>query len=281
MSRSNTEFYNNLQEDLIISAPLLFDLVEKHSCTYYNGTSFDWYHKSWQFLRILDKVSTPTWHTEFYFDVLSKHLKKNSKILISGTADYTILAIIIEASKRLSIKPDITIIDICLAPLKICEWYSKKENYEVKISQFDILIDENVENVKYDLIITDAFLTRFDDANKKSILGFWKNSISKNGIIVTTIRIDEADPFVQISRKEKENFVKTAKSKYQDFNLNYNIDIDKLALEYISNIKSFSYKSEEQLITDLKEQKFIVNKFDDSFVEGEAKETYYKRVVLK
>ena len=68
-------------------------------------------------------------------------------------------------------------------------------------SQFDILIDENKENIEYDLIITDAFLTRFDDANKKSILGFWKNSISKNGIIVTTIRIDEANPFVQISKK--------------------------------------------------------------------------------
>lgn len=46
-----------------------------------------WYHSVWQYLRVIDKVSSPEWHSIFYekcFNKLFKE-KENPKILISGT----------------------------------------------------------------------------------------------------------------------------------------------------------------------------------------------------
>lgn len=281
MDENNNHFYENLQKDLVVSAPILFELVEKHSCKHYNKSSYDWYHKAWQFLRILDKVSTPTWHTNFYLEILKEKIKDNSSILVSGTADYTILALIIEASKKLSVKPTITIIDICPAPLKICEWYSKKESFKVETIKFDILNDKQKCKGKFDIILTDAFLTRFDNENKKNILKFWKSVLAENGVITTTVRIDEAIPYVKISDLEKTTFVNEVLRKYNDLGLNYNIEIEKLASDYITNIKSFSYQSSDDLVSDLKEHNFEIIKFDDALVIGEAKKSYYKRIIIK
>lgn len=280
MNNSLDSFYEKLQFDLSISAPILFDLVELHPCKYYNGKSFDWYHKAWQFLRILDKVSTPTWHSYFYFEALKEEIKDQSNILISGTADYTIIAFIIEISKKLKVSPKITVIDICSAPLKICEWYCKKEGFKIKTKKFDILNEEVTLKNTYDIIISDAFLTRFEDNEKKLVLNFWKNVLKKRGVIITTVRVDESSPYVKILESEKNKFVEEVVKKFDDLNFKYDIDIKNLALNYISNIKSFSYKSSDRLISDINEFDFEIKKFDDAIVKGEAKKTFYKRIVL-
>jgi len=39
---------------------------------YLSGSSCSWYHSAWQYLRLIDMVSTPSWHGNFYADQLTK-----------------------------------------------------------------------------------------------------------------------------------------------------------------------------------------------------------------
>lgn len=281
MDKNFNSFLEKLQRDLIESAPIFFDLVKSNTCKYYDGTSFDWYHRSWQYLRIFNKVSTPTWHIKFYSEILFKYLSNNSKILISGTADYSLLAIVIEVSKRLKIEPDITVIDICPAPLKICQWYAEKKDISITTSVFDVLENYSQIEQSYDVVITDAFLTRFKSEDKLKILNYWNNCIVNKGIIVTTARIDETMSFVEITDTQRKDFIHSVNSIYLESGLKFNVDMDKLSSEYISKIKSFSFNSEDELIVTLKKHNFDIVQFEDALVSGEAKNSRYKRILLK
>ena len=53
-----------------------------------------WYHGTWQYLRLLDMVAVPGWHSDFYMEALSSLLKKKptADVLISAAADFGMLA---------------------------------------------------------------------------------------------------------------------------------------------------------------------------------------------
>ena len=80
--------------------------------------SCDWYHGTWQYLRLLDMVATPPWYT-FYNDKLSALLraKPDANVLISAAADFGMAATLIDAIKTAGTKPTITLYDICNTPL--------------------------------------------------------------------------------------------------------------------------------------------------------------------
>ena len=68
-------------------------ILLKHTCGvgYVNKENCSWYHGVWQYLRLCDKASAPTWHFEFYTQVLDRILKEGTSILISSAADYSML----------------------------------------------------------------------------------------------------------------------------------------------------------------------------------------------
>ena len=57
----------DLEEPLVLSADLVHG-VAPVLCTSDHVDSFgcEWYHGTWQYLRLLNMVSTPTWHSQFY-----------------------------------------------------------------------------------------------------------------------------------------------------------------------------------------------------------------------
>ena len=78
----------------------------------------DWYHGTWQLLRLLNMVAVPPWYA-FYNDALTRVLraKPNANVLISALADYGMLATLHEAVVAAGASPTITICDICETPL--------------------------------------------------------------------------------------------------------------------------------------------------------------------
>ncbi len=57
---------------MVQTAPLM-DLLSSAVCggSYVEDGDCSWYHGVWQYLRILDMVSTPTWHPRFYVPELT------------------------------------------------------------------------------------------------------------------------------------------------------------------------------------------------------------------
>ena len=103
------------------------DFVAHNSSSTTHAASCRWYHSVWQYLRILDCVSSPQWHQSFYEKEIVASLascKTHISILISGTADYSLLYLIVNVIKKYK-SPEqnvsIDVVDLCETPLQICK----------------------------------------------------------------------------------------------------------------------------------------------------------------
>src|SRR5262245_37835427 len=76
----------------------------------------DWYHGTWQYLRILNLVSNPTWHSDFFVQAMRALVadQPQTRVLISGSADYSMFA---HAVAALGPRLSATVLDWCPTPL--------------------------------------------------------------------------------------------------------------------------------------------------------------------
>ena len=240
-------------------------LMNEYSHAYCHGSYFkgntkncEWYHSSWQYLRYLKLVSTPDWHNDFYNDMFSKEFDNNPReILICGLADYAILDYIINniPSKNFG-NYKITILDTCQTPIQICMWYIKLIENERRIHINYSCANENAlktrfQNQTFDIITTDAFITRFSFEEKKEIINEWKRLLKPRGKVITTARCSFSDNTNKISPNinEIDNFISRADSQaIQDNFLRTQHEVVKnKAQQYAKNIYSYPLNSEKEL----------------------------------
>jgi len=276
---------------LLESAPVMKELSEK-LCkgSYLNHGSCGWYHGSWQYLRMLDVVSTPDWHGDFYIRSISKLFKnqKRLEVLISGLADYGMLNHLLEGCKVAGTQPRITIIDLCQTPLKICEWYSKKYANQfpmvIETKQADVATYRFPQN-SFDLIITDAFLTRFNKSNQQKVVTNWRRSLKPGGYVITTIRIDKHCH--KLPSKGTEKDVSSFKGRVWKLAVERsglvlselaNEKIKKMAEEYAKRMSSYPFRGENEV-------KELFQGFDTEIevinTPGEFRLTRYAQVIAR
>jgi len=167
--------------------------IDEHDCA--------WYHGIWQYLRLFNMVSSPTWHTTFYLDKLRAaiHDRGARRILISGTADYTTLAFVLMAARdRFGKAPadlEVHVVDLCLTPLQACRWFADKHQIKIQTHQADITQEDDSQPADFqhpkpfDLVIADAFLTRFTRKSAESVLSRWWDLLRPGGGVLTTVRL--------------------------------------------------------------------------------------------
>jgi hypothetical protein len=121
--------------------------------------SCNWYHGTWQYLRLLNMVAVPPWY-DFYQGALTDVLRRrpHARVLISAAADYGMLATLHEAMEETNTTPRIEIYDICRTPLRACQWYAERHGFNVECACANLLTDD-LPLGAYDLIVTDEFLT--------------------------------------------------------------------------------------------------------------------------
>lgn len=273
-----------LQEPLMMSADMMSE-VSYVLCSHdhMNLESCCWYHSVWQYLRLMNMVSTPSWHHDFYINNLQDSLSKISspKILISGAADYSSLSYVIRAMELLSKTGHYDVLDLCETPLFACKWYAKRKKIPLDTKQMSIFDLKSCE--EYDLICTDAFLTRFTEEQISSILNIWYRALKHNGHVVTTVRIHDdkhpcpdspsAEDVAAFSNKAYE------RSKIWGRVINYSPkEIAKKAGVYASKMKSNKIGTRENVLS-----AFINNGFDlccveDVEVSGELYPSRYLRI---
>jgi hypothetical protein len=146
----------------------------------------DWYHGTWQYLRLLDMVAVPHWHRQFYNENLGAILKQkpNANVLISAAADWGMLASLHEAVKIAGASPNIVLYDICRTPLKSAQWYADQHKFSLKTKCANIITSEITE-APFDLIVTDEFLSVLKAEYKPLIAKRWKELLKPGGSVVT------------------------------------------------------------------------------------------------
>jgi len=151
--------------------------------------SCNWYHGTWQYLRLLNMVAVPPWY-EFYQEALTGVLRRHphAEVLISAAADYGMLATLHDAIVATGATPHIQIYDICRTPLRACQWYAEKHGFSVDCVCENLLTGD-LPKGHYDLIVTDEFLTVIKGSDKPTIIKRWKELLKPGGTLVTTAMI--------------------------------------------------------------------------------------------
>jgi hypothetical protein len=152
--------------------------------------SCDWYHGTWQYLRLLDMVATPPWYP-FYMRGLGKLLsaKPDCELFISAAADWGMLAMVHEAAAAVNAAPRITLWDICETPLLASKWYAAKFGISLNTKVQNIITNSAELDGSFDIVVTDEFLTVLADPLKPQITDRWFQLLKPGGSVVTTAMV--------------------------------------------------------------------------------------------
>jgi ubiquinone/menaquinone biosynthesis C-methylase UbiE len=160
--------------------------IKNHPKAVQNPVYCDWYHGTWQILRLLNMVAVPKWYP-FYRDTLADALTRVERpnVLISAAADYGMLCTLHQAIQYAGVEADITLIDICQSPLQSSQWYAARNGVSLEY-RCDNLLSSSIPENGYDLVVTDEFLTVLKDPDKPTIVNQWRRILKPGGRIVTT-----------------------------------------------------------------------------------------------
>lgn len=275
----------DLEEPLAQSAPILAEVapvlcqgdhVDPRGC--------EWYHGTWQYLRLMDLVSTPTWHHDFYKAALTDAVALGARrVLITGTADYSVFAYVVDALRDV---PDgsVTVIDRCQTPLFACQWYAKRIGFDrIKLVADDVLAFFAEVDEPFDLVITDAFLTRFTGTSVAAVLGGWRDVLQDHGRVITTIRVHSESEYGLTPDEAVEGFCGRAQVRWRRWTPFIEVrpeEIAKRARTYARQMVSSPIGSQAQIL-ELLRNFFTLVTHDLGNVPGELYPTKYMRVTLE
>ena len=184
-----------LPEPLTESAPIALrlapDMCLKDPTT---GENCAWSHGFWQYLRLLGLAGDPTNHESFFRDALARQDQTGTplRILICGSADYAMLAMLIRAFGDRAAASTITVIDRCETPLWLNRWYADVMKLTISTARCDIL--DMPASEPFDLICTHSFFSYFEPKRLPALISKWHDLLRPGGVVVTANRIRAASP---------------------------------------------------------------------------------------
>lgn len=192
MIETHADLHRALDDALRKSAPLAW----KHApdlCPGEGVVQCHAYHRVWQYLLLLKVVSSLRTDTAFMIEQLRIRLVDHprSRILISGAAEYGMLAHVLWAARLARTAPPIVVLDQCATPLMLNRWYAERAGAMIETVQADVLKFDAAES--FDIICTHSFLGWFCPADKQRLLTRWRNNLKPGGVVVTTQRLRPSD----------------------------------------------------------------------------------------
>lgn len=205
---------NPVEEPLLESAPLAWKLAlefcRRDPAT---GETCAWHHGLWQFLRLMGLAGSAARRGAFYQDATRDALAdvKSPRVLISGSTDYAMLALVAAALKDRLEGAAITIVDICETPLRLGQWYAERSGTRLNVARSDILDYDPREH--FDLICTDSFISRFPHQQWKGLADKWRALLRPGGSVVTAtlLRPDAAVECIRFSEEQVVAFRETVR----------------------------------------------------------------------
>jgi SAM-dependent methyltransferase len=149
------------------------------------GDTCAWYHGLWQYLKLMDIVEGLRHQASFFAEALANVPAKGgrSRVLVSGAADYGMLAYVLSLFRVRGVAADVTVIDLCETPLVLNSWYAERAGIAITTRVADALAFE--ESVGFDAIVTHAFLGRFPPEARPTLFRRWYRLLRPGGVLVT------------------------------------------------------------------------------------------------
>lgn len=225
-------------------------------------------------------VSNPYWHYAFF----SKHCtpRAGQRSLVLATADSSFPMLL----HSLGIE-SIDIVDACASPLKLCSMTSNRLGATWKTFMDDALkLTAPGLQPGYGIVVNDAFLTRFADEEKVSVLESVKGKLNEGGIYISTARIaDQSAPSgdhngYQSDSSRKAWFVERAVARFVEvggvagFSLE---EVEKIANLYMRSMVSFRFGSVDHLTEVIEASGMRLIDSEVVTTIGESEESSYVR----
>lgn len=211
-----------------------------------------WNHGLWQFLRLMRLSGTAANRSGFYQRTLRAFLEENRtpRILVSGAADYAMLAQIALAAQQTGAAPDVTVVDICETPLHLNRWYAERGGIGVDTVCGDML--EFKSSSGFDMVCTDAFLGRFPHALWPRLATRWLALLRTGGRLLTASQLrPPSDPECRVfDEKQIIAFRDKVLDVVRQEDIPIDLDTDELVhaiTQYCKNQFSYPLRSEAHL----------------------------------
>jgi hypothetical protein len=184
-----------LDEPLAESAPLAW--AEAPVRCYRDpatGQTCLWYHRVWQYLRWLGFIDSVGTNSDFLLETFEDvaRSRNHPSVLVSGTADYAMLAHLRCGYARAGAVLEATVVDRCPTALLINHWYADRYAIALETACADVL--EYSGRDRFDLICTHNFVSRFDAEARQRLVARWFELSKPGGVVVTTQRIRPREP---------------------------------------------------------------------------------------
>ena len=196
--------------DLLLreSAPLARALADRCCRSQVGHDSCLALHGVWQDLRLLGLAADPDRHAAFFAGELGGAAAEgnSARVLITGSADYGMLATVHAAFHAARMRLEPTVVDLCATPLMLCSWYGARTGLAVRTVAGDV--SRYIDPAPFDLICTHSLLRYFSAQQRPALLRHWAGLLRPGGRIITVTRLDDAGaPFVSASADHAERFV--------------------------------------------------------------------------
>ena len=215
-----------------------------------SGMSCAPFHEIWQLLRYLGLNTTPAEHREFFINGMATAIHAGARrVLISGTADYAMLEVVHEAFASNQANPDITVMDVCETPLRLCRWYADRMNFAISTRCSNALTFR--DKVPYDLICTHSFLGLFDQARRQQLASRWHSLLAPGGRVLSVNRVRPGAPDkVSFTSEQASDFVQQVGRLLAGSELGSSFDPEQvadLAKRYIRHRVVYPIRDEEEI----------------------------------
>jgi hypothetical protein len=159
------------------------------------GESCRWHHGLWPWLRVFGLATSPALFAEFYAAAFARALARapSPRVLVSGAADFEMLARVGAACARGRIAAEIVCADLCETPLALGRWWAEGRGLPVETVRGDVLALES--STPFDVICSDSFLGQFAPAARERLVARWAALAATGGALITVNRLrPDADP---------------------------------------------------------------------------------------
>lgn len=185
----------HLVEPLADSAPLAWSWATQHCVADTRGDSCASYHGLWQYLRLMQLGPALGGHASEYLRAMTELALvwenqgggASRRLLISGCADYSMLAHVLHAFSCAPSLPAITVLDICPTPLKLNVWYAQKLGHPIETVCSDLLDHRPPDG--YDLIVTSSFMGYFGPDVRPRLFEAYASLLRPGGRLVFSNRL--------------------------------------------------------------------------------------------
>ncbi len=180
-------------EEPVVETAVLARLAAPGLCHADPETGYDCasLHGNWQMFRLFDVVPTPQRNSGFFLDAFSKLAQDgdHERVFVSGTCDYSILAVLLHAYGNQNAPIDVTVSDLCETPLYLCKWYAKRMGQPIKTIASNIL--DCTADDPFDIVTTHSFLYNFSPEVRRQVVAKWHDLLRPGGRMITSARMSE------------------------------------------------------------------------------------------